>query len=108
MPRHPHPPLRELLQHVQQDDEVWLLAVPKSGRQGWKYGALQSLESAKVWLYVSMALSNFLAFWGAVLCMVRTKVEMQDVDTLVDVLVQRLSIRRSGSRLLVLSRGAHG
>lgn len=65
MPRHPHPPLRELLQHVQQDDEVWLPAVLKSGRPGWIWRGMQRIDDAQLWLYVLMALSAAMAFWQA-------------------------------------------
>lgn len=65
MPRHPHPPLRQLLQHMQHADEVWLPSVLQSGRMGWIYRSAQSLEAVQVWLYVLMGLSTFLAFWVA-------------------------------------------
>lgn len=65
MPRHPQPPLHELLQHVQQDDEVWLPAVLQSGRMGWIYRTAQSLESVHLFLYVLIGLGTLMAFWLA-------------------------------------------
>jgi hypothetical protein len=208
MPRHPHPPLRDLLQHVQQDDEVWVPALIQSGRMGWLHWGVQTLENVHLLLYGMLLLGMFMAlgvaWWvvaalavvavlvwlwrwknpaqdhglplewngwrvdvpqrtlvrigtlsdeaaqgidtlrlepldvwslgvvmgdhqmskyvhawrielrhrnrgpAAVLCSVRStsaaKVVMQDVDNLVDVLAQRLGIRRSGSRLVPLKR----
>ena len=71
MPRHPHPPLRALLEHMQHADEVWLPSVLPSGRHSWMYRAAQSLETVHVGLYVVIGLSSFLAvaaaWWAAAL-----------------------------------------
>lgn len=213
MSRHPHPPLRDLLQQAQTEAEIWLPAVLKSGRPSWIWRGMQRIEDVQLWLYVLMALSVVMAFWQAwwlsvalavvtvfvarrrhwkdpaqghelplewngwrmdipkrslerigipkgeaaqqidtlclepvdawslgvlmgdareqqavyawcielrhrsrgpvaTLCMVystsASRQMLLDIDALVDTLVQRLGIRRSGSRLLALPMGAHG
>ena len=65
MPRHPHPPLRDLLQQAQTEAEIWLPALLKSGRSSWIWRGVQHIEDVQLWLYVLMGLSAVMAFWQA-------------------------------------------
>ena len=65
MSKAPQRPLRELLQHMQQDDDLWLPAVLNCGRQGWIYRGAQHLEAVHLWLYLLIGLNTFIAFWVA-------------------------------------------
>lgn len=59
--KHPHPPLRDLLQQVQNDAEVWLPSRLQSGPKSWLVRGLEGLPTLQLGVSALVAVSSVVA-----------------------------------------------